>query len=1171
MAGEDYTASPQYKSLRAKLEQYRKGWLKAQKKYDASSSSIRVANGEVLEDYSPGTYECYLNIKNPYVVYCEGQDWQQLDHEHGDTPREIANWAYKNGYDGVILDRIVDPGGMNYTLGNAEMTEAIVFNPAQIKSVTNENPTSAPDYRFSESETGYPTGSIQDRVLTLLKSTDEQTAISLLEQWANDIYTQKTAPTEEEVPLINKVFAPPIPAAQQVANDNQLQDLLDKYGALPEGEKKERDIAFPQKTAPDNYVRKHLQTTVEAKNTTEPTIPFIKQMVLQDELSTYERIHDTAALKYADGQMARRGYKTLMQEWAGIASPDHHPTKNDIALGELLAIEAEKVGDEDTALRIIADVAAMGTQAGQVVQAMSLLKKMTPSGQLYYLQKAVDRMNRGYRRRIDKGKMPQIKINQTLAKAVLESQTKGELDTAMDNLLQDIANQTPVTFMDKWNTWRYLAMLGNVRTHVRNMFGNAVFMPARFAKDLMAAGIERVVIKDPNDRTKSAKEAAANAVRTLTFQQAGQTEYGNFAADDFPAVRDELLRTGKYNPADMIRDRRVIFKSRAFGWINSASQFNYDMLEREDGLALKPAYVSAMAQYLAAHKADVATLNTTKEGKQLLNKARSYAMQEAMKATYRDFSALANALNQMKRLPGANIFLEGLLPFTKTPLNILKRGLEYSPVGLASSVTFDLLKLRRGDITANEYIDHLAAGMTGTMIAGLGLMLANLGLLHGGDDEDKKQAAFEDLQGFQNYSLQIGNVSYTIDWMAPVALPLFVGAEIHRLFTKDGALTTAELLDALTVIAEPMFSLSMLDGLNSALKAARYDDNPLSAVAINMVTSYLGQGFPTVLGQVARTIDPNRRTSYIDKNSQLPTFANRFLQSSAMAKTPVLNSMRAEYVDEWGRTDTTNSWVLRALENFLSPGYVNLTNTTVVDEALQRLANATGDTSVLPAKAAKYFTVQKVRKDLTADEYVAYAKTRGTTAYQIMADLVNSSAYASMSDAERTKAVANVYTYATQYAKQTIAPNYAVDAWVKAAMGNDGVPLVDAIIARTYSGIDEDSTDTQIALSMNWLSDDERGQLLLSSYYSDKTITDPRKSGYEYTLTEAQQTRQSEIYASVFNEAYAKLVARDKYKNADAAKREELLNELQAEARAETRKQLAKELHKDGTVSTKKD
>ncbi|MEG2185560.1 MAG: hypothetical protein RRY12_12840, partial [Cloacibacillus sp.] len=621
----------------------------------------------------------------------------------------------------------------------------------------------------------------------------------------------------------------------------------------------------------------------------------------------------------------------------------------------------------------------------------------------------------------------------------------------------------------------------------------------------------------------------------------------------------------------VIRDKRVVFKSKLFGWVNSASKFNNYALEWEDAKALKPAYASAMSQYLAARDADIATLKSTKDGKKLMEEARAYAIHEAQKATYRDFSATAVALNRLKKLPATGALMEGLLPFTKTPFNILKRGVEYSPVGLLETITIGAAQLKSGRITGAEFIDKLAAGMTGTMITALGMLLSRLGLLHGGDDDDDKQAAMDELQGYQTYSIQIGDVNYTIDWMAPVALPLFVGAELHDMLSSDEALTTAEFADALTLVAEPMFSLSMLDGLNRTLTSAGYDENPLSAVIVNMLTSYLGQGFPTIGGQIARTMDAERRVSYIDKNSKRPATLDRFIQSSVMAKIPVLNSQRAEYVDRWGRTDSTQSVILRAFENFLSPGYFNMVKATAVDCELQRLADAIGDTSVLPASAAKYFTVDKVRKDLTADEYVEYSKTRGQTAYALMSELVNGAAYQSMTEEAKAMAVTNVYEYATQSAKHDLAPEYRADAWVSAVRGTTGASAVDAIVLRTLAKVNPEENTIQSVVGMTWLTDEARGALLNSGYYADKSFADPRRSGYQYSLNADQQAREVEIYNELFTKTYDRLTGTNRWERADADERAELIASLQSEARTDTREQLARELKSGGVKSTKKD
>ena len=66
------------------------------------------------------------------------------------TTRDYAEYARKNGYDGVILKNIVDVGG--YGGDYAPATVAIAFDGSQVKSVANQNPTTNKDIRYSLSE-----------------------------------------------------------------------------------------------------------------------------------------------------------------------------------------------------------------------------------------------------------------------------------------------------------------------------------------------------------------------------------------------------------------------------------------------------------------------------------------------------------------------------------------------------------------------------------------------------------------------------------------------------------------------------------------------------------------------------------------------------------------------------------------------------------------------------------------------------------------------------------------------------------------------------------------------------------------------------------------------------------------------------------------------------------
>ena len=106
---------------------------------------------------------------------------------------------------------------------------------------------------------------------------------------------------------------------------------------------------------------------------------------------------------------------------------------------------------------------------------------MTPEGQLYYIQKSIDHINEDIKRR-HKGKAKTVKISDQLADEFLKAETQEAREVVADKINKDVGEQVPVTWLDKWNAWRYLSMLGNPRTHVRNIVGNTIFYPCKKIK-----------------------------------------------------------------------------------------------------------------------------------------------------------------------------------------------------------------------------------------------------------------------------------------------------------------------------------------------------------------------------------------------------------------------------------------------------------------------------------------------------------------------------------------------------------------------------------------------------------------------------------------------------------------------------------------------------------------
>ena len=96
-------------------------------------------------------------------------------------------------------------------------------------------------------------------------------------------------------------------------------------------------------------------------------------------------------------------------------------------------------------------------------------------------------------------------------------------------------------------------MLGNVRTHVRNVLGNVGFAPVRATKDLIASGMEAAVdriSKSGIDRTKSILNPLKEADRAL--YTAGMEDY-TAAEEMLSSVNlksgDSISRIEQYKPA----------------------------------------------------------------------------------------------------------------------------------------------------------------------------------------------------------------------------------------------------------------------------------------------------------------------------------------------------------------------------------------------------------------------------------------------------------------------------------------------------------------------------------------------------------------------------------------------------------------------------------------------
>ncbi len=338
-------------------------------------------------------------------------------------------------------------------------------------------------------------------------------------------------------------------------------------------------------------------------------------------------------------------------------------------------------------------------------------------------------------------------------------------------------------------------------------------------------------------------------------------------------------------------------------------------------------------------------------------------------------------------------------------------------------------------VTGADIVSNLAKTLTGSALVLLGFSLASMGHLVGKAPEDDKEKEFWEQLGHQEYSLEYGGKSYTLDWLAPESIPLFLGANLHAAALSKG-LTLKEALEAVGSITDPMLQMSMLQGVNDALEnASTYgDESALPRFVENAMWGYLTQFVPTLAGQVNRSINNQRMSTYVDKNKDIPDFWQK-LSGKLTGKIPGLNNItgaQIAYIDAWGRTEkNADTATENVLSQMFSPGYSSTIEETDMEKELLRLYESTGKKSVLISRADKYFNVNGERVDLTSAQYLTYAQTRGQTAFRLMNSLTGSAAYRAMDDEQKAKAVSNVYKYANEIAKETTLRDYEItESWV---------------------------------------------------------------------------------------------------------------------------------------------
>jgi hypothetical protein len=770
---------------------------------------------------------------------------------------------------------------------------------------------------------------------------------------------------------------------------------LKRKGALPKGEIPARDVDIPANT-PYGDTQRFARTLAEAKIVDDTLLKDIQDAVSKGSFAKFTKSNKTV-VDDANKIIADEGFDGAYNMFKSVLKADKQAKSSDIALGIRLLQDAQKAGDYEKALDISIDLSQMLSETGRTLQAATIAKRLSPEGRLLLVQRTAKKVSDKYGVKVE--------VSDDIVEKISKAKTEKEIIEANAEAAKEIWDQVPATWMDKVNAWRYMSMLTNPKTHLRNIFGNALFVPAREFKNIIGAGLEKKFVKE-GERTKAILNPKTDA------------DLIKFARSDFKNVKAILKSQGKLDDTVRNLDSKI-FDNKV---LEKARELNMNALDAEDTWFMKFAYDGSLAQYMKANKLKPADMVG-----ETLDKARKYAMNEAWRATYRDINAFSNLVSKGKHYLAHNtsgttaqvvgrriggMAIEAVLPFAKTPVNILRRGVvDYSPIGIANGMIKMSKDVKAGKVTAAEAIDNIASGLSGTGIMALGVFLGYRGIVTGEESDWRtKEGKYTDIQGTQNYALNLEDGSYTLDWAAPLSLPFFVGVEIAKGFRDEG-FELSKILDSMTAISDPLFNMTMLQGMNQIIST---NMEGVSDAIFKTATGYASQYVPTVLGQVARTVDGTRRDTRSTAETNLERQVEKFVYKQ-IAKIPGASMAFPEYVDLWGRTQDSGG----AIQQFLSPGYYKDKNITPVDKEINRLVKNLGNDAKDAIPSDSSYTIKRDGRQyrMSEKELAQFKKTRGQAAYNNIQALIKTVNYRKMTDEDKVKAIRKIHNEALKKAQ----------------------------------------------------------------------------------------------------------------------------------------------------------
>lgn len=812
-----------------------------------------------------------------------------------------------------------------------------------------------------------------------------------------------------------------LPQTQSINKNNNTQESKNNIYSIQEKTLNPTEIS--QLTREDANTTPKLSTQKYAKGNKQSSFfqnitnksrflneDFRSAMKNEENIEYYKTVTNKETLENAYNKLNENGQQEVVK-WHSKDSKN--ATAEDVAEGWILLKQYQDSGDYQSAVEVAKKMRDMGTKAGQAVQAYNILSRLTPEGMFYYAQ---GELSEAYNKMVQ-GKSKKWIENNRSKFELTPNETQNILDIMKDvSTMEDgynkkvklaeiqkiITDKIPPTAGQSIKSWMRISMLFNPKTQVRNVAGNATILPVNMFSDSVSAGIDKLISKKTGIRTMgntNVKEYAKG------FKKGLFESYNDFK-------KGINTRNIEGNRFEVSEGRN--FKNKGIGKaLNRVDNLLSFMLDAGDRGFYEASFTNSINNQLVLN-------NTTQVNQDMID----IATNEALQRTWQDNNNYTQSVLKIRNiLNNANIKGYGLgdvlIPFAKTPANLTKAIVDYSPVGLVKSLTMDARKfknsLENGQYTAkaqHDFVQNLGKGTAGSFLYVLGYALAKAGIATGEADEDKDVKNFlKNSLGINSYSIKIGNKSFSYDWAQPIATPLAIMTNYVKYNEKNpDANVLDKAIQSINIGTEQLLQQSFMDSLNTVLNGNGTTLENLSQSVLELPA----RAIPTFSKQIADMVDGTQRTSF-EYEKPVQSAIN-----SIKAKIPGLSKTLPASIDTLGNEIKKYGGENNFFNVFINPANTNKGELSKAGQEIYNLYQETGDTTIFPRTAPYYINNKGEKITMDSEQRSKFQTVSGSYVENTVEGLLRNKDYNKLNSEKKTKIINEIISDSYSKAKYDV-------------------------------------------------------------------------------------------------------------------------------------------------------